>query len=67
MQHQHSNHLCSHPGCHCERREGSKYCSQYCEDAGGTLELACNCGHPGCGIEGSFKSDEERELVGGKV
>jgi hypothetical protein len=29
----------------------SKYCSEYCHDAGSTLELACNCGHPGCSDE----------------
>jgi hypothetical protein len=28
--------------------KGEKYCSTYCHDAGGTVELTCNCGHPGC-------------------
>ena len=59
MEHQQSKDVCAHVGCSCTRREDSKYCSPYCEDAGDTLELACNCGHPGCGVEGSFVRDEE--------
>jgi len=39
---------CAHPSCQCKARPGSKYCGQYCEDAKGTMELSCNCGHPGC-------------------
>lgn len=42
------NNKCAHPACRCMARESSKYCSQYCEDAKDTTELACNCGHPGC-------------------
>jgi hypothetical protein len=63
MKDQQNQELCAHTGCHCLRREGSKYCSQYCEDAGGTLELACNCQHPGCGVEGTFKDEKPQELV----
>lgn len=39
---------CAHPSCTCTAGKDSKYCSQYCSDAAGTLEIACNCGHPGC-------------------
>jgi hypothetical protein len=39
---------CAHPACICTALKGSKYCSQYCHDARETVELACNCGHPGC-------------------
>lgn len=40
---------CAHPSCTCPRTKDSKYCSTYCKDAKDTLELACNCGHAGCG------------------
>ena len=63
MQHQHSQKVCAHTGCNCTPREDSKYCSPYCEAAGDTLELACNCGHAGCGVEGTYRHDEETELV----
>jgi hypothetical protein len=39
---------CAHPICTCPAREDSKYCSAYCEDAGDTTEIGCNCGHAGC-------------------
>lgn len=39
---------CAHPACTCEVEKGQKYCSQYCKDAKGTLELACGCGHETC-------------------
>ena len=39
---------CAHPSCKCMAREGSDYCSTYCEGAGKTPDLECNCGHPGC-------------------
>ncbi len=42
------NKKCAHPACGCEARKDNKYCSQYCQDAGGTLELTCACGHAGC-------------------
>lgn len=40
---------CAHPACSCRVDKDSKYCSQYCRDAGDTLEIACNCGHADCG------------------
>jgi len=42
---------CAHPACNCTVANGSKYCSEYCHDAAGTTELACNCGHAGCAEE----------------
>jgi len=42
------NQKCAHPACNCTAAKDSKYCSQYCQDAKGTLEIACNCGHAGC-------------------
>ena len=39
---------CAHPGCNCAAPNGEKYCSTYCHDARGSLELHCGCGHPGC-------------------
>ena len=42
---------CAHPACNCTAPEHSRYCSTYCRDAGGTLELSCNCGHPACADE----------------
>jgi hypothetical protein len=40
--------MCAHPGCSCPADEGSKYCSAYCEGAGSTPEIDCNCGCPTC-------------------
>lgn len=42
------NKKCAHPACNCPAASDSKYCSEYCHDAGTTLELSCNCRHPGC-------------------
>ena len=40
---------CAHPSCNCTVKEGDKYCSQYCKDAGSDeVEIACDCGHPSC-------------------
>jgi hypothetical protein len=39
----------------------SKYCSTYCEDAGDTVELACNCGHAGCGVGATQPTMTARE------
>lgn len=39
---------CEHELCSCVVRGDSDYCSPYCEGAGDTTEIACNCGHPGC-------------------
>lgn len=41
---------CEHPACNCLVGKDTKYCSQYCEDAGGTIELSCNCRHAGCAM-----------------
>jgi len=41
---------CAHPACNCIPEGTGKYCSQYCEDAKGIMELSCNCGHPGCSV-----------------
>ena len=41
---------CAHPSCICETPADGEYCSQYCSDAADTLEIACNCGHEGCGM-----------------
>lgn len=45
------NKKCDHPACNCMAAKDSKYCSTYCHDARHTLELSCNCGHPGCADE----------------
>jgi hypothetical protein len=42
---------CAHPACNCSVPEDEKYCSQYCKDAGNTVELSCNCHHAGCVLE----------------
>jgi hypothetical protein len=40
---------CEHPICSCiVTDDDSDFCSPSCEAAGDTVELACNCGHPGC-------------------
>jgi hypothetical protein len=39
---------CEHSICSCTVAGDDDYCSPYCEAAGDALELACNCGHPGC-------------------
>jgi hypothetical protein len=41
---------CAHPACNCQVSDDKKYCSEYCDDAGGITEIACNCGHAGCGV-----------------
>jgi len=41
---------CAHPACSCMVGHDSKYCSTYCEDAKGTMEISCNCEHPGCAL-----------------
>ena len=41
---------CAHPACSCTVDKNTKYCSQYCEDAGDTMEISCNCGHQGCAV-----------------
>lgn len=44
---------CAHPACNCQAAENSKFCSQYCRDAGNKTEISCNCGHAGCAMESS--------------
>lgn len=51
-----SNEKCAHPACNCKAAPDSKYCSPYCEDAKGTTEISCNCGHAGCGTGATMKS-----------
>lgn len=41
---------CAHPACNCPAEKG-KYCSQYCKDAGGRMEISCNCHHAECQAE----------------
>jgi len=41
---------CAHPACQCQVGANEKYCSDYCKDAGNTLELSCNCAHAGCAV-----------------
>jgi hypothetical protein len=41
---------CAHEPCTCPPREGSKYCSDYCETAGETTHIKCDCGHPACQV-----------------
>lgn len=45
------NEKCAHPNCTCPATADSKYCSTYCEDAKGTTEVFCECGHAGCAAE----------------
>jgi len=56
----HPNKKCNHPACSCKVDSHSEYCSQYCKDAGKTMEISCNCGHAGCAI-----SEGEPALTGG--
>ncbi len=45
---------CKHPACNCmvphEGFDDTHYCSTYCKDAKGTMEISCNCGHAGCAM-----------------
>ncbi len=43
---------CAHSACKCQAREDSNYCSTYCEGAGKTTEIQCNCGHSDCAAQG---------------
>lgn len=47
---------CAHPSCQCQAREGSKYCSPYCQAAGTTVEIQCNCGHAECSAATAAKA-----------
>jgi hypothetical protein len=39
---------CAHPSCNCTAKEGSAYCSTYCEGQSGTSDITCGCGHTTC-------------------
>jgi hypothetical protein len=42
---------CKHEACACMAiNEDSGYCSDHCKDAADQdlVEIACDCGHPGC-------------------
>ena len=47
---------CAHPACNCNVADSHDYCSPYCHDAKETVELACNCGHPGCAEDLSHRA-----------
>jgi len=41
---------CHNPACTCTLRDNQNYCSPHCENTKkDTVELVCECGHPGCG------------------
>jgi len=39
---------CAHPSCNCPAKEGSVYCSTYCEGQAKNPDLSCGCGHSSC-------------------
>jgi hypothetical protein len=39
---------CAHPACNCLVEHGKKYCSDYCHDTAGRIEISCNCRHAEC-------------------
>ena len=42
---------CAHPACNCVvPADGpfGKYCSEHCKEKGQSIELRCECMHPGC-------------------
>jgi hypothetical protein len=41
---------CAHPACTCKVADDKKYCSQRCQDAKGSVEISCGCGHTGCSL-----------------
>ena len=42
---------CARETCGCPAADGSKYCSEECEDASKVhmMEIGCTCHHPDCG------------------
>jgi hypothetical protein len=44
---------CAHPSCLCPAKQGSKYCSTYCEGEAESADILCICGHSGCGDKAS--------------
>jgi hypothetical protein len=53
---------CAHDPCQCQAREGSKYCSDYCQTASisARSEYGCQCGHDVC----ETRSFEPRFRIG---
>lgn len=43
-----NNEKCAHPSCNCRAAKDSKYCSEYCANAGDITEIGCGCEHQGC-------------------
>lgn len=39
---------CAHPNCSCIVSGHDKYCSDYCKEAKGMMEIHCGCEHAGC-------------------
>ncbi len=39
---------CAHDNCNCAAGSDGDYCSAYCEGAGNTPEMLCDCGCPDC-------------------
>jgi hypothetical protein len=48
---------CAHATCTCNAREGSSYCSSWCENAAlaATHEEGCQCGHAACETRSEFQ------------
>jgi len=46
-----SDKKCAHPSCRCTAKEGSDYCSSFCEGAGKSPDIQCGCGHPACAAQ----------------
>jgi hypothetical protein len=46
-----TNAKCARDTCGCPPAQGSKYCSEECEDAHKSIkfEIGCSCHHPECG------------------
>jgi hypothetical protein len=47
------NNKCAHPACGCLPEAGNDYCSQTCKEAADLTEIACQCGHSGCAVQGA--------------
>ena len=50
MANQETSNKCARETCRCAASEGSKYCSQECEDATKVriMEIGCSCHHAAC-------------------
>jgi hypothetical protein len=51
MTNEQKNQKCHRATCSCPAAEGSKYCSEECEDAAKVhlMEIGCTCHHAACG------------------